>query len=99
MFALLETVHAIGLLSCFALLGTSRIGACIRWLSFQGILFGMVPLIAHHGGLTWRTGLLAGGNIELMGIGFQLLLLRLQARDGTDRAVRPFVSLLLSTLL
>jgi hypothetical protein len=38
-FALLETVHALGLLSCFALLGTSRIGACIRWLSFQGILF------------------------------------------------------------
>jgi len=47
-FALLETVHALGLLSCFALLGTSRIGACIRWLSFQGILFGLVPLIAAH---------------------------------------------------
>jgi len=41
--SLLETINAIGLVSCFALLGTSRIGACIRWLSLQGIVFGLVP--------------------------------------------------------
>ncbi len=90
--ALLDTVHAIGLLSCFALLGTSRIGACIRWLSFQGILFGLVPLIAHQGGLSWRAGLLAAGNIALKGIGFPWLLLRLRARADTNREVQPFVS-------
>jgi formate hydrogenlyase subunit 4 len=39
MSALLATIHAVGLLTCFALLGTSRIGACIRFLSLQGILF------------------------------------------------------------
>ena len=50
MLALLETIHALGLLTCFALLGTSRIGACIRWLSLQGILFGLVPLILHQDG-------------------------------------------------
>jgi hydrogenase-4 component E len=60
-FALLQTVHALGLLSGFALLGTSRIGACIRWLSFQGILFGLVPLILHEGGSGWRAGFLAAG--------------------------------------
>src|SRR6266478_2020071 len=66
MSALLASVHAIGLLTCFALLGTSRIGACIRWLSFQGILFGLVPLIVHQSGFGWRAGLLAAGNNALM---------------------------------
>ena len=56
MFAVLETIHALGLVSCFALLGTSRLGACIRWLSFQGILFGLVPLFADAAGLGWRAG-------------------------------------------
>jgi len=97
-FALLETVHALGLLSCFALLGTSRIGACIRWLSFQGILFGLVPLIVHQGGLGWRAGLLAAGNIALKGIVFPVLLLRLRARAGTSREVEPFVSFVMSIL-
>src|SRR2546421_977686 len=97
-FPLLETVHALGLLSCFALLGTSRIGACIRWLSFQGILFGLVPLIAHQGGLSWRAGLLAAGNIALKGIGFPWLLIRLRARADTNREVQPFVSFVKSVL-
>src|SRR5205823_2705869 len=96
---LLETVHALGLLSCFALLGTSRIGACIRWLSFQGILFGLVPLIAHQGGLSWRAGLLAAGNIALKGIGFPWLLIRLRARADTNREVQPFVSFVMSVLV
>ena len=98
MFALLGSVHALGLLSAFALLGTSRIGACIRWLSFQGILFGLVPLILHEGGFGWRSGFLAGGNIVLKGIVFPLLLLRLRARADTNREVEPFVSFVMSVL-
>jgi len=97
-FALLETVHALGLLSCFELLGTSRIGACIRWLSFQGILFGLVPLIVHQSGFGWRAGLLAAGNIALKGIAFPALLLRLRARADYNREVQPFVSFVMSIL-
>jgi hydrogenase-4 component E len=98
MLTLLETVHAIGLLTCFALLGTSRIGACIRWLSFQGILFGLVPLIARDDGMTAHTLLLAGGNIALKGIIFPWLLLRLRARADYNREVQPFVSFIMSIL-
>ena len=98
MFAVLETIHALGLVSCFALLGTSRLGACIRWLSFQGILFGLVPLFADAAGLGWRAGMLAAGNIALKGIGFPLLLLKLRARAGTSREVQPFVSFVMSVL-
>jgi hydrogenase-4 component E len=97
-FASLETIHALGLVTCFALLGTSRLGACIRWLSFQGILFGLVPLIVDHGGLSWRAGMLAAGNIALKGIGFPWLLLRLRARADTSREVQPFVGFVTSVL-
>ena len=98
MVALLQTIHAVGLLTCFALLGTSRIGACIRWLSFQGILFGMVPLIVHDGSLTMREVALAAGNVGLKGIVFPWLLLRLRARADYSREVQPFVSFITSIL-
>ena len=68
MLTLLDIVHAVGLLTIFALLATSRIGACIRWLAFQGILFGMVPIILHDEALTTRVILLVAGNVLLKGI-------------------------------
>ena len=98
MSALLASVHAIGLLTCFALLGTSRIGACIRWLSLQGIVFGLVPLIAHDDGIGLRVMLLAGGNIALKGIIFPWVLLRLRARTLYPREVEPFVGFVASIL-
>ena len=98
MYVLIETIHAAGLLTCFALLGTSRIGACIRWLSFQGILFGIVPLIVLDNGLTTRTVLLAGGNVALKGIVFPWILLKLRARANYNREVQPFISFVMSIL-
>ncbi len=98
MNALIESIHAAGLLTCFALLGTSRIGACIRWLSFQGILLGMLPLIIADNGLAARALMLAGGNIALKGIVFPLVLLRLRARANYNREVRPFISFVMSIL-
>jgi hydrogenase-4 component E len=98
MNALIESIHAAGLLTCFALLGTSRIGACIRWLSFQGILLGMLPLIIADNGLAARALMLAGGNIALKGIVFPLVLLKLRARANYNREVRPFISFVMSIL-
>jgi hydrogenase-4 component E len=96
--ALLGTIHALGLVSCFALLGMSRIGACIRWLSLQGIIFGLVPLIAHDNGIGLRVMLLASGNIALKGIIFPWVLLRLRARTSYPREVEPFVGFIASIL-
>ena len=42
--ALLGTIHAFGLLTCFALLGTSRIGACIRSGTAQQLLWEIITL-------------------------------------------------------
>src|SRR5579862_3501685 len=96
--SLLNTIQAVGLLSCFALLGTSRIGACIRWLSLQGIVFGLVPLIVHDDGLSLRAVLLSAGNIALKGIVFPWLLLRIRARADFSREVDPFVGYIASIL-
>jgi hydrogenase-4 component E len=93
--ALLGTIHALGLVSCFALLGTSRIGACIRWLSLQGIIFGLVPLVTDDG-LGLRALLLAAGNIALKGVIFPWVLLRLRGRTGSPREVEPFVGFVAS---
>jgi hydrogenase-4 membrane subunit HyfE len=78
MLPLLHIIQAVGLLTCFALLATSRIGACIRWLSCQGTVFGLVPLILHDDGLIPRIVLLSAANIALKGVVFPLLLLRIR---------------------
>jgi len=70
MLTLLDIVHAVGLLTIFALLATSHIGACIRWLAVQGIIFGMVPIILHDEALTTRVILLVVGNVLLKGVVF-----------------------------
>jgi hydrogenase-4 component E len=98
MSASLAAIHAIGLLTCFALLGTSRIGACIRWLSLQGILFSLVPVIAHDDGLSLRVVLLTIGNVALKGMIFPAVLLNLRARAGFQREVEPFVGFVMSIL-
>jgi hydrogenase-4 component E len=98
MLPLLNSIQAVGLLTCFALLATSRIGACIRWLSFQGILLGVVPLVLHDDGIGLRAVLLASGNIALKGVAFPWLLLRLRARADFSREVEPFVGYIASVL-
>jgi len=95
---LLGIIQALGFLTSFALLGTSSKGACIRWLAFQGILCGMVPIIMHGDGLTTRVTLLSLGNILLKGIIFPWLLLRLRAHAPYHREVEPFIGFTTSTL-
>jgi len=96
--ALLATIHALGLLTCFALLGTSRIGACIRFLSLQGILFSLVPVVAHDDGLSLRVIMLVGANVGLKGIIFPAVLLHLRTRANFQREVEPFVGFVASIL-
>jgi hydrogenase-4 component E len=98
MTASLATIHALALLTCFALLGTSRIGACIRWLSVQGILISVLPVVFHDDGLALRLVLLAGANIALKGVFFPLVLLHLRARTNYHREVEPFVGFVASIL-
>jgi len=95
---LLGTIHVAGLLTCFSLLGTSRIGACIRFLALQGVLFSLVPVIAHDDGMTLRVLGLAGANVALKGMIFPAVLLHLRARAGAQREVEPYIGFVASIL-
>ena len=95
---LLATIHVAGLLTCFSLLGTSRIGACIRFLALQGVLFSLVPVIAHDDGMTLRVLGLAGANVALKGMIFPAVLLHLRARAGAQREVEPYIGFVASIL-
>ena len=95
---LLATIHVAGLLTCFSLLGTSRISACIRFLALQGVLFSLVPVIAHDDGMTLRVLGLAGANVALKGMIFPAVLLHLRARAGAQREVEPYIGFVASIL-
>ena len=95
---MLATIHVAGLLTCFSLLGTSRIGACIRFLALQGVLFSLVPVIAHDDGMTLRVLGLAGANVALKGMIFPAVLLHLRARAGAQREVEPYIGFVASIL-
>lgn len=47
MTALAELALLLVVLSNFAVLGTSRLSACIRAIAFQGLLLGALPLLLH----------------------------------------------------
>ena len=79
------------------LLGTSRLGACIRWLALQGRAVSC-RCRARPRAEPARPGMLAAGNIALKGIVFPWLLLQLRARADTSREVEPFVGFTMSVL-
>ncbi|HKY33796.1 MAG TPA: hydrogenase [Candidatus Polarisedimenticolia bacterium] len=85
------------LVDLFAL-ASSRLGALIRIVALQGLALGLLPLIAHHEQLTWRTAALAGGSLALKGAVFPWLLLRATRQDSVRRELTPFVGYTASLL-
>ena len=85
-------------LTDFAVLGTSRLSACIRWIAFQGAILGLLPLVT-EGGLTLHVVALSIGTVivkALMLPGF----LRWAIREAAiRREVEPLVGYMGSMLL
>ena len=91
-------IQTLGVLTNFALLGTTRIGGCIRVLALQGLIIGSLPVFLRGGDLDLRVWLLVGANVLLKAVIFPWLLLRLRARTGFMREVEPFVGFVGSIL-
>jgi hydrogenase-4 component E len=53
-----DTVLVLLLLTCFLLLGASRLAAAVRVAAFQGLLVGLLPVAAEGANLTLRVALL-----------------------------------------
>jgi hydrogenase-4 component E len=85
-------------LTDFAVLGTSRLSACIRWIAVQGAILGLLPL-ADGGGVTAHAIILASGTVLVKAIvlpGF----LRWAIREAAiRREVEPLVGYMASMLL
>ncbi len=80
------------------LLANSRLGASIRVTAAQGILLGVLPLVASpHAG--WHAVLIAVGSMVLKGVVFPHLMFRALREASVQREVEPYVGYNLSLLI
>lgn len=87
------------LLTNFKLLASSRLGAAIRTAAAQGVILGLLPLLAHSQELSWRLAGLSVGMIALKGLVFPWLLFRAMREAELTRNVEPYVGYVTSLLL
>src|SRR6266568_3426212 len=98
MTSLAELVLLFVVLSDFAVLGTSRLSACIRAIAFQGLLLGALPLVI-HAHLTAHALALAAGTM-LIKAAILPWFLRWAIREASvRREVEPLIGYMASVLL
>jgi hydrogenase-4 component E len=87
-------------LTDLVLLGSSRLRNAIRIAAVQGIVLGLLPLLAHGHGSAWHAALLLGaGSAGIKGFVFPALLNRALRETNASREIEPFVSPILSLLI
>lgn len=80
------------------LLGSSRVGSSIRVVAAQGVILGLLPILAHADQMSWRYAGLAVGTIALKGIVFPWFLFRAVREAEVAREIEPFVGYVASLL-
>ena len=93
-----ETLLIVVVLVDLFVLAASRLSALIRIVALQGIVLGIVPLVADPADLTVRSVLLALLSLVLKGFVFPILLFRATRQDAVRREVQPYVGYSLSLL-
>jgi len=95
----LDTVLVLLVLSNFWLLGSSRLPACIQMVANQGLLLGLIPLLAQWPGVTPRLLAVAALSVGLKGIILPALLRRAAREANVRNEVEPLVGFTTSILL
>jgi hydrogenase-4 component E len=95
----LDTLIVLVVFSNLKLLGSSRLGSSIRTVAVQGILLGLLPLLAHGDELDGRLVLIMAAGVGLKGVVFPWLLLRTLRAARVRREVEPFVGYTASLML
>jgi hydrogenase-4 component E len=95
----IDVILILVVLTNLRLLGSSRLGASIRTVAVQGILVGLLLLLAPGHGVLWQILVLAIGSMALKGIVFPRLLLRALREADIRREVEPFVGSVTSLLV
>jgi hydrogenase-4 component E len=82
----------------FFALGTSRVSAVIHAVAWQGVVLGLLPLLAEPK-VDWRLLLLVAATVALKGFIIPTLLLKAVREANIPHAVRPLVGLIFGLLL
>lgn len=82
-----------------AILGSSRLGLCIRVVALQGIAVGLFTLFSHASGLSVHVFLLAFCSLVLKGYVFPRLLLRTLQQTEVQHEIEPLVGYAASILV
>jgi hydrogenase-4 component E len=98
MASLAQLILLLVVLADFAVLGTSRLSACIRYVAFQGLLLGLLPPILHD---TWslHTVGLAAGTVVVKAIALPAFLRWAIREAAIRREVEPYIGYPTSLLL
>jgi len=99
MSLLADTILVLLILTSFLLLGSSRLGACIRLGAWQGVLVALLPLAAVGTAPTPRIAALAALIAGLKGVVFPRLLFRALRESNASREVEPLVGYAASLLV
>ncbi|NTV14130.1 MAG: hydrogenase [Desulfobulbaceae bacterium] len=91
------TILFVVILLNFFLLGTSRLGACIRVVAAQGALLSLLPPLVH--GVSAHSLLLAAGALALKGGGIPWLLFRAIRQVRIRREMEPRIGYIATMML
>ena len=95
---LLDTIMVLLVFTNLRLLGLSRLHGSIRTVATQGVLLGVVALLANSGHLTLRFITIGVAGIVLKGFVFPWLLFRALRGARVRREVEPFIGYVPSVL-
>ncbi len=99
MHTLAELIIVFIILLDLALAVTGSLSACIRLVALQGVVAGVLPLLAGHGAPQLRALLFAGVIVVLKGAVFPWLLMRARYSSGARKDVEPLISYPASIML
>lgn len=94
-----ELILVLVVLTNLKLLASSRLGASIRVVAAQGVVLGLLPVLAHLDAVSLRHVALALGSGALKGAVFPWLLFRAVREAEVTREVEPYVGYLTSLLV
>lgn len=94
-----ELIIVFVILVDLALAVTGSLASCIRLVALQGVVAGVLPLLAGHGAPQGRAVAFAAVIILLKGGVFPWLLMRARDRSGARKDVEPLISYPASIML
>jgi len=94
-----DLILVLVVLTNLKLLGSSRLGASIRVVAAQGVMLGLLPVLAHVHELSLHFAALAAGTVALKGVVFPWLLFRALREAEITREVEPYVGYITSILV